>query len=75
MRYNFLFAPVNKQIEGMFLPGMAAQKRITPLPTQQMLMICVVSVIEPLQFGIVFPIMYFLGIFDLTLFRYPINNR
>jgi hypothetical protein len=39
----------------------------TPLPMKQMLMICVASVIEPLQFGIVFPIMYFFGIYPLIL--------
>jgi hypothetical protein len=43
------------------------EKTRTPLPTKQMLMICVASVIEPLQFGIVFPIMYFLGIYPLSL--------
>lgn len=30
----------------------------SPLPAMQMLMLCIASVIEPIQFGIVFPFMY-----------------
>lgn len=32
----------------------------TPLNSKQMLLICIVSLIEPLQFGIIFPFMYFM---------------
>lgn len=32
----------------------------TPLPARQMLMIMIVTFVEPLQFGIIFPFVYFL---------------
>ena len=32
----------------------------TPIPTRQMLMICLVTFVEPVQFGMLFPFIYFL---------------